>query len=99
MRANLRPLSGLVVWGLLIVIGLAMASCAAAAAAGPAEPPRGAFWCFSARVKDKRGKLAAGCFDSPKLCAAARSSAVKYGGLVHASIRSGCEATILDVPQ
>lgn len=99
MRANLRPIGGLIACGILILTGLAIAACAAAAAAGPTEPPRGAYWCFSARVQDKRGKLAAGCFDSQRLCAAARSSAAKYGGLVHATLRSGCEATILDVPR
>ena len=91
MRANLRPLGGLVACGLLIAIGLGMAACAATLAVSDAKVEPGVFYCFEGKVRGKRGTRAIGCFDTERFCRDSLATARQYGGLAGAYDLTNCE--------
>lgn len=91
MKSDLRPLGGFVACGLLIVLGLGMAACAATVAAGPVAVQAESLYCFSATIRHKKGHLAVGCFDQPALCAEARGTAKRWGGVAGVKRLSDCE--------
>jgi hypothetical protein len=78
----------------LMLIGLAMAACAAMPVESP-RPAAGPVFCFPAVVRVPEGRLMSGCADSEALCRRALHNARLYGAMAGVLELGRCEPRVL----